>query len=331
MQTFEPRIDCNNKEVHGGHSEKIIRQKLWKNHKSFPTIETPLKLCVIDKFDDLFSEAVETLEKCARVGLSCEGKMLGRHGQLCWVALSTEDDVFMFDIISLGEDVFKFGLRHILQEGSIRKIVHDARFIADCLHHQYGVEIVNMYDTMVGDQVFLNQQVFEGFLPSNFRSLSTVLRDYLGIEDYHIFYPRYRRTHMEQDTSVWKARPASQCLLLGAARNCLYLQALYGVVRKGTLLPFHQAVSVLQSCIRDQDDPDAQQSLAGLDRLPGKLTAALPDWERDQKKWSSLPLDVPYIHSNASNPDPLCIFSKDSMHQSNQIGNNPQHSTPANK
>ena len=192
MQTFEPRIDCNNKEVHGGHSEKIIRQKLWKNHKSFPTIETPLKLCVIDKFDDLFSEAVETLEKCARVGLSCEGKMLGRHGQLCWVALSTEDDVFMFDIISLGEDVFKFGLRHILQEGSIRKIVHDARFIADCLHHQYGVEIVNMYDTMVGDQVFLNQQVFEGFLPSNFRSLSTVLRDYLGIEDYHIFYPRYR-------------------------------------------------------------------------------------------------------------------------------------------
>ena len=316
MQTFEPRIDCFNNEVHGGHSEKIIRQKLWKNHKSFPTIETPLKLYVIDKFDDLFSEAVETLETCARVGLSCEGKMLGRHGKLCWVALSTEDDVFMFDIISLGEDVFKFGLRHILQEGSIKKIVHDARFIADCLHHQYGVEIVNMYDTMVGDQVLLNQQVFEGFLPSNFRSLSTLLRDYLGIEDYHIFYPRYRRTHLEQDTSVWETRPASQCLLLGAARNCLYLQALYGVVRKGTLLPFHQAVSVLQSCIRDQDDPDAQQSLAGLDSLPGKLTAALPDWERDQNKWSSLPLDVPFLHGNTSNPDPLCIFSKDSMHMS---------------
>ena len=82
MQTFEPRIDCFNNEVHGGHSEKIIRQKLWKNHKSFPTIETPLKLYVIDKFDDLFSEAVETLDKCARVGLSCEGKMLGRHGKL---------------------------------------------------------------------------------------------------------------------------------------------------------------------------------------------------------------------------------------------------------
>ena len=316
MQTFEPRIDCFNNEVHGGHSEKIIRQKLWKNHKSFPTIETPLKLYVIDKFDDLFSEAVETLDKCARVGLSCEGKMLGRHGKLCWVALSTEDDVFMFDIISLGEDVFKFGLRHILQEGSIKKIVHDARFIADCLHHQYGVEIVNMYDTMVGDQVLLNQQVFEGFLPSNFRSLSTLLRDYLGIEDYHIFYPRYRRTHLEQDSSVWETRPASQWLLLGAARNCLYLQALHRVVRKATILPFHQAVGVLQGCVREQDDPDAQKSLQGLESLPDKLLAALPDWERDQNKWSSLPLEVPFLHGNTSNPDPVCIFSKDSMHMS---------------
>ena len=126
---------------------------------------------------------------------------------------------------------------------------------------------------------------------------------------------------MEQDTSVWEARPASHCLLLGAARNCLYLQALYGVVRKATLLPFHQAVGVLHGCVREQDNPDALQSLRRLDSLPDKLLAALPDWERDQAKWRSLPLDVPFIHPNTSNPDPLCIFSKDSMHQSNQTGN----------
>ena len=319
VQTSEHRIDCiSGEEVHGGISEWNIRQKLWKTPKTFTTIVTPLRMYVIDKFDGLFARVLGTLEESSRVGLSCEGKMLGRHGTLCWVGLSTEDEVFMFDILSLGEDAFKYGLKSVIQDRRIRKIVHDARFMADCFHHQYGVEIVNLYDTMVGDQVFLNQQVYEGFLPSNFRSLSSVLRDYLGIEDYHIFYPRYRRIHLEQDSSVWETRPASQCLLLGAARNCLYLQALYGVVRKGTLLPFHQAVSVLQSCIRDQDDPDAQQSLAGLDSLPGKLTAALPDWERDQNKWSSLhiPLDMPFIHGNTSNPDPLCIFSKDSMHMS---------------
>ena len=186
---------------------------------------------VIDKFDELFARVLGTLEESSRVGLSCEGKMLGRHGTLCWLVLSTEDEVFMFDILSLGEDAFKYGLKAVIQDNRIRKIVHDARFMADCFHHQYGVEITNMYDTMVGDQVFLSQQVYEGFLPSNFRSLSSALRDYLGIEDYHIFYPRYRRTHLVQDTSVWEARPASHCLLLGAARNCLYLQALYGVVR----------------------------------------------------------------------------------------------------
>ena len=36
------------------------------------------------------------------MGLSCEGKMLGRDGTLCWLVLSTEDEVFMFDILGLG-------------------------------------------------------------------------------------------------------------------------------------------------------------------------------------------------------------------------------------
>ena len=131
VQTSEHRIDCiSGEEVHGGISEWNIRQKLWKTPKTFPTIVTPLRMYVIDKFDGLFARVLGTLEESSRVGLSCEGKMLGRHGTLCWVALSTDDEVFMFDILSLGEDAFKYGLKAVIQDRRIRKIVHDARFMA---------------------------------------------------------------------------------------------------------------------------------------------------------------------------------------------------------
>ena len=74
---------------------------------------------------------------------------------------------------------------------------------------------------------------FSGFVPGFYRSLSMILRNYLGIEDYHIFYPRYRCDSYEKDIAVWYLRPISEYLLLGASRNCLYLPALYKIIRKG--------------------------------------------------------------------------------------------------
>ena len=49
---------------------------------------------------------------------------------------------------------------------------------------QFDIKLNNVFDTMIGDVVFLTQYAFGGFLPAFNRSLSTVLRDYLGIEDF---------------------------------------------------------------------------------------------------------------------------------------------------
>ena len=71
VQTSEHRIDCiSGEEVHGGISEWNIRQKLWKTPKTFPTIVTPLRMYVIDKFDELFARVLGTLEGSSRVGLT---------------------------------------------------------------------------------------------------------------------------------------------------------------------------------------------------------------------------------------------------------------------
>ena len=57
VQTPKPRLDVNNYEIHGGHSEKIIRGKLWNNNETVPEIQTPYKLFIIDELGDLFSRA----------------------------------------------------------------------------------------------------------------------------------------------------------------------------------------------------------------------------------------------------------------------------------
>ena len=68
------------------------------------------------------------------------------------------------------------------------------------------------------------------------RSLAHLLKNYLGIADNKIYFPQYIRSHLAYDSNIWQSRPPPTHLVLGAARNTLYLLALYKVVRATTLL-----------------------------------------------------------------------------------------------
>jgi len=317
VQTSLPRMNnVNNQEVHGGWTEKKIRERLWRSDGSYPTIVTPAKLYIIQDLDDLFDHSIQLLSKSEHLGVSGEGRMVGKEADLSLLLLCTEDEVFMFDVKKLGKDAFKYGLGSVLADDKILKILHDLRFIGHCLFHQYDVKIENVFDTMIADQVFCTNMVFGGFIPGFYRSLSMILRDYLGIEDYHIFYPRYRRDSYEKDMTVWDLRPMSEYLVLGAARNCLYLPALQKMIRKGTLLPFHYSVNILKNCIKVQDGPDAAASTSNIQDLPKRIPENMPDWIQDETAAKEYLIRDGFIYQNISNPDPFCIFSKDSMHQS---------------
>jgi len=316
-QNSKPRIDANGHELHGGWQEKRIREKLWVTPDTPPHIETPARLYVVDKIGDLFEEAVDRLRHSVVVGLSLEGEMVGREGVLCWINLCNERDVFLFDILSLSQEGFNYGLRSILQDLKVIKVVHDCRQVNDCLINQWDVKLNSVWDTMAGDMVFSTQHVYDGFIPQYARSLPHLLKDYLGIADDKIFFPRYRRTHLAHDSSVWKTRPLPKHLVLGAARNTLYLLALYKVVKGATLLPFERAVHILVNHVREKDDPDADHLAFETKQLPNRVTGVLPEWRQDKDKAEDrgLFIDTPFIHQNVGNPDPILIFSKDSMHQ----------------
>eukprot|EP00092_Neocalanus_flemingeri_P013813 GFUD01014899.1.p1 GENE.GFUD01014899.1~~GFUD01014899.1.p1 ORF type:complete len:196 (-),score=51.45 GFUD01014899.1:46-633(-) len=165
--------------------------------------------------------------------------------------------------------------------------------------------------------LFSTQYVYDGFIPRYARSLAHLLKDYLGIADSDIYFPRYRRTHLAYDSSIWKARPLPNHLVLGAARNTLYMLALYKVVRAATLLSFDRAVHILNTHVREKDDPDADHMAFETRILPSRVKGVLPEWRQDKEKLEDrgLFIDEHFIHQNVGNPDPVLIFSKDSMHQ----------------
>jgi hypothetical protein len=59
----------------------------------------------------------------------------------------------MFDILSLKQTAFKYGLKHIFQSDQILKVFHDVRFASDQLKHPHDLELVNVFDTMLADVV----------------------------------------------------------------------------------------------------------------------------------------------------------------------------------
>ena len=314
-QTAKPRVDDNGRVWHGGLTEKIIREKTWRSADQYPPIDTPSRLYIIESLsDDLFHDAVDTLDHSSIVGFSSEGKMVGREGTLSWLVFSTERDVFMFDIIKLGKDAFKYGLKAILQSTQVLKIVHNGQHISDCLYHQMGIEMENVIDTMASDLVFCSQHVFGGHIPKYYRSLPRLLMDYLGISHSHIFFPRYRRTHLAEDSHTWIIRPALDHLVLGAARNCLYLIPLHHQLRVGNMLSLNLATNILLASIRDKNDPEADR--VNLADLPEEFSQLL---RNDTPRRKLKIQDNIFVHQSIHNSDPLCVFSKDCMHQTQVI------------
>ena len=314
-QTAGNRIDGNGREWHGGKAQMIIRDKTWKRKDQYPVVDTPSRLYIIDSLDDeLFQDAVDTLFASSIIGFSSEGQMVGREGVLSWIVFSDERDVFMFDIVKLGKDAFRFGLRSILQSNDILKIVHNSQQICDCLFHQWNTRMENVIDTMAADLVFCSHNVYGRFIPKYYRSLPRLLIDYLGVGDSHIFYPRYRRTHLAEDSAVWTTRPLPDHLVVGAARNCLYLLPLHRQIEVGNMLSVNLATTILLSSLRDKDEPEANR--VNLDLLPEEFHSILPDRRNDPSTKKLKIQDNIFVHQNISNSDPLCIFSKDCMHQS---------------
>ncbi|XP_078515722.1 piRNA biogenesis protein EXD1 isoform X3 [Lissotriton helveticus] len=138
-ETQNEGLGCSSRE-HPNTSWNILKHDIAGH-------EEEVEYTVIDQFQQKFGHAIRHLKSQNVIGVDAEGVNLCRHGKLCWLQVATRSTVYLFDIFVLGARAFTNGLQMVFEDKGILKVIHDCRWLSDCLSHQYGTVLTNVFDT----------------------------------------------------------------------------------------------------------------------------------------------------------------------------------------
>ncbi|XP_076200726.1 piRNA biogenesis protein EXD1 isoform X1 [Aptenodytes patagonicus] len=188
--------------------------------------EENVEYTVVDCFQQKFGPAVLHLKQQCVVSIAAEGVNLCRHGKLSWLEIATKSHIFLFDIFRLGPQAFKNGLQMVLEDKNILKVMHDCRWISDCLFHQYGVLLFNVFDTQVADALQFSMAT-GGFLPHRVCTLQECLMQHLKIPSKWDAVMKCRQQVASENPDIWFLRPLPASLLKALALTAMYLLLLH--------------------------------------------------------------------------------------------------------
>ncbi len=235
-----------------------VRKYLWKDKDSPPPLQCyPEKLYYVESTrGPEYEEAMAHLEEQDVVGLSLEGQVPGRDGELSLVCVTTRSRAIIFDAVAAGADELfgggeGRGLRWLLEAGSTVKVMHDCRLASDMLANRFGVRLANVYDTLAAHVLFVTWSLYAGYMPKYAHSLGNLARAYFGISGSSLFFPHYRLSQLREDMAIWMERPLPENLVIGAARNAAYLLDLQRATRECMISPFIRATHCFLSSVRD--------------------------------------------------------------------------------
>lgn len=102
---------------------------------------------ILDKMEDV-EGALAEVGRNALLAIDCKGLRMGtgRSGELTAISVATPKQVFIFDVLELGQSVFDNGLREILEDKTKEKLMFDCRRNADNLFHQQKVKVAGILD-----------------------------------------------------------------------------------------------------------------------------------------------------------------------------------------
>ncbi|KAM9646316.1 piRNA biogenesis protein EXD1 [Trichechus inunguis] len=195
---------------------------LLNDFKYNPSEEEEVTYSVIDQFQQKFGAAMLHIKKQSVLSVAAEGANVCRHGKLCWLQVATNSRVYLFDIFLLGSRAFNNGLQMVLEDKRILKVIHDCRWLSDCLSHQYGILLNNVFDTQVADVLQFSTET-GGFLPNCISTLQESLIRHLKVAPKFVSFLEERQKLTQENPEVWFTRPLSPTLLKILALEATYL------------------------------------------------------------------------------------------------------------
>ncbi|XP_063396016.1 piRNA biogenesis protein EXD1-like [Mytilus trossulus] len=181
-----------------------------------------------EKFIEVMKELQEKIENKQMIAVDCEGVDLSRFGSVTLVNIGTRDLVYLIDILKIGNSVFDDGLRSILEDSGIEKLMFDCREDADALLHIHKVKLNGVLDVQILE---VNNRIHvyrNGY--TKIRSLKHCLE--LFVTDNTLVNIKLQgRSSMNISSNVWKKRPLDENMLKYASVDILGLFKLYDALR----------------------------------------------------------------------------------------------------
>ncbi|XP_022086748.1 uncharacterized protein LOC110977172 [Acanthaster planci] len=244
-------------------------------------------------------QAVDVIKTQQLIGVATEAERLGRRAKISLLQICCANQVFLFDVLSLGPSVFTQGLADVLESPAVVKVMHDSRWASDQLYHQYSVKLTNVYDTQAAD-VLVRMRQLNGELPHKLNSLPECMLEYLNMSIGHV-YPHWLNDQARETEadSCWLERPLSPKLLALAAGKARHLPELRVITLHHLLAEFTASVDVFLSCIRDMSDMSRSKTNVSTSVVPRQL---------ERLVYGRLPSTDPPVFNHSSTPigyDPL--------------------------
>ncbi|XP_068801988.1 piRNA biogenesis protein EXD1 isoform X2 [Struthio camelus] len=197
-------------------------------------------------------------------------------------AIATKSRIFLFDIFLLGPQAFKNGLQMVLEDRSILKVMHDCRWISDCLSHQYGVLLSNVFDTQVAD-VLQFSMATGGFLPHRICTLQECLMGHLKISSRSVTLMKCRQQMAWENPDIWFLRPFPPSLLKALALKAMYLLPLRSFLMDKLMSDLTALVDDYINAFRDSSGDRLGSTKPTCMELPEELHQ-LADFQKLRRK-----------------------------------------------
>ncbi|XP_069494468.1 piRNA biogenesis protein EXD1 [Ambystoma mexicanum] len=247
--------------------------------------EQEVEYMVIDQFRHKFGPAVRHLKSQNVLGIAAEGVTVCRHGKLCWLQVATKSRVYLFDIFLLGVRAFTSGLQMVLEDKGILKVLHDCRWLSDCLSHQYETTLTNVFDTQVAD-VFIFSVQTGGFLPHCVSTIEDCLVRHLGISPFQANHLKCSQQSNQDEQDVWFVRPLQPHLLKVLALQAVFLLPLRSVLLDEMMADFKSLVDGHLNTFRDGEPHMLGSAEFSCMKLPEHLRQ-LTVWKKVRKEKAS--------------------------------------------
>ncbi|XP_038638845.1 piRNA biogenesis protein EXD1 isoform X5 [Scyliorhinus canicula] len=260
-----------------------------------------LEYILIDQFQQKFGPAIFHIKQQSVIGVAVEGIDICRFGKLCLIQIATNDQIYLFDIFLLGPVAFKNGLKMILEDSDILKVIHDCRLVSDCLYHQYRVGLTNIFDTQVNPKVWTCRPLPTGLMQRAgldvmyLLSLRSTLMDKLMVDF---------TTQVDNYLSMYRNMP---CINLGSAED--YLMELPYELKELTVIQRLRREDALKNyktdengllvrpCPQSEKIPEMKGRVVNIDDIP-ELEATDPSGENVLEMQNE---DIPLLE-----PSPDC-------------------------